>query len=150
MRVILRADVANVGLKGDVLDVADGYARNFLVPRGLALKASPGALNQAAAMRRARDVREARDRASAEEIASRLAPTVVTIPAKAGAEGRLFGSVTPADVVAAVEAQTGVTLDRRRVHLDEPIKTLGVHEVAVRLHSAVELRLSVEVVAGSG
>ena len=150
MRVILRADVANVGLKGDVLDVADGYARNFLVPRGLALKASPGALNQAAAMRRARDVREARDRASAEEIASRLAPTVVTVPAKAGAEGRLFGSVTAADVVAAVEAQTGVTLDRRRVHLDEPIKTLGVHEVAVRLHSAVELRLSVEVVAGSG
>ena len=150
MRVILRADVTNVGLKGDVLDVADGYARNFLVPRGLALKASPGALNQAAAMRRARDVREARDRASAEEIASRLAPTVVTVPAKAGAEGRLFGSVTAADVVAAVEAQTGVTLDRRRVHLDEPIKTLGVHEVAVRLHSAVELRLSVEVVAGSG
>ena len=150
MRVILRADVANVGLKGDVLDVADGYARNFLVPRGLALKASPGALAQAGAMRRARDAREARDRASAEEIASRLAPRVITIPAKAGAEGRLFGSVTAADVVGAIEAQTGVTVDRRRVHLDDPIKTLGTHEVAVRLHSAVELRLNVEVVAGSG
>lgn len=149
MRVILRADVANVGLKGDVLDVADGYARNFLVPRGLALKASPGALAQAGAMRRARDAREARDRASAEEIASRLAPRVITIPATAGAEGRLFGSVTAADVVGAIEAQTGVAVDRRRVHLEEPIKTLGVHEVAVRLHSAVELRLNVEVVAGS-
>ena len=150
MRVILRADVANVGLKGDVLDVADGYARNFLVPRGLALTASPGALAQAAAMRRARDAREARDRASAEEIASRLAPTVITIPAKAGAEGRLFGSVTAADLVSAVEAQTGVVLDRRRVHVEDPIKTVGVHEVAVRLHTAVELRLSVEVVATSG
>jgi large subunit ribosomal protein L9 len=150
MRVILRADVANVGLKGDVLDVADGYARNFLVPRGLALQASPGALAQAAAMRRARDAREARDRASAEEVASRLAPTVVTIAAKAGAEGRLFGSVTAADLVSAVEAQTGVVVDRRRVRLEEPIRTLGVHEVAVRLHPAVELRLSVEVVAASG
>jgi large subunit ribosomal protein L9 len=150
MRVILRADVANVGLKGDVLDVADGYGRNFLVPRGLALKASPGALAQAGAMRRARDARDARDRTPAEEIASRLAPRVITIPAKAGAEGRLFGSVTAADVVGAIEAQTGVTIERRRVHLEEPIKALGVHEVAVRLHSAVELRLNVEVVAGSG
>ena len=150
MRVILRADVANVGLKGDVLDVADGYARNFLVPRGLALKASPGALAQAGAMRRARDAREARDRASAEEIASRLAPRVITIPAKAGAEGRLFGSVTAADVVGAIDAQTGVAIDRRRVHLEEPIKTLGVHEVCVRLHRAVGLRLNVELVAGAG
>ncbi len=147
MRVILRSDVAGVGHKGDVLDVADGYARNYLVPRGLALKASSGALAQAAAMRRARDAREARDRASAEEIATRLAPTVITVPAKAGAEGRLFGSVTAADLVEAVEAQAGVVLDRRRVHLEEPIKTLGAHEVAVRLHSDVELRLTLEVVA---
>jgi large subunit ribosomal protein L9 len=147
MRVILRSDVAGVGHKGDVLDVADGYARNYLVPRGLALKASSGALAQAAAMRRARDAREARDRASAEEIATRLAPTVITVPAKAGAEGRLFGSVTAADLVEAVEAQAGVVLDRRRVHLEEPIKTVGAHEVAVRLHSDVELRLTVEVVA---
>jgi large subunit ribosomal protein L9 len=147
VKVILRSDVSNVGNKGDVLDVADGYARNFLVPRGLAFKAAPGAIAQAADMRRARDLRHARDRASAEEVATRLAPKVITIPAKAGAEGRLFGSVTAAEVVAAVEAQGGVALDRRRLHLDEPIKTVGVHEVAVRLHPDVELRLNVEVVA---
>ena len=147
MKVIMRADVANVGNKGDVLDVSDGYARNFLVPRGLAFKASPGAAAQAADMRRARDLRDARDRASAEEVATRLAPKVITVEAKAGPEGRLFGSVTVADMVAAVETQAEVALDRRQVQLDEPIKTVGSHEVAVRLHSDVELRLHVEVVA---
>ncbi|MGI9023462.1 MAG: 50S ribosomal protein L9 [Acidimicrobiales bacterium] len=147
MKVVMRADVANVGNKCDVLDVADGYARNFLVPRGLAFKASPGAVAQAGDMRKSRDIREARDRASAEEVATRLAPKTVTIGAKAGAEGRLFGSVTVADLVAAVETQAGVTLDRRQFHLDEPIKSLGSHEVAVRLHTDVELRLAVEVVA---
>ncbi len=149
MKVVLRADVPNVGNKGDVLDVADGYARNFLVPRGLALQASKGAVDQAVSMRRAREQREVRERGSAEDLAARLTPQVITVPAKAGAEGRLFGSVTAADLVAAVESQTGVALDRRKVHLDEPIKALGRHEVPVRLHSAVELRLAVEVVAAS-
>ncbi len=149
MKVVLRADVPNVGNKGDVLDVADGYARNFLVPRGLALQASKGAVAQAVSMRRAREQREARERGSAEDLAARLTPEVITVSAKAGAEGRLFGSVTAADVVAAVESQTGVALDRRKLHLEEPIKALGRHEVPVRLHSAVELRLAVEVVAAS-
>ena len=150
MKVILRADVADVGHKGDVLDVADGFARNYLVPRGLAMAASKGPLSQAEAMRRARAVRDAHDRESAEELARQLVPNVVRIPVKAGAEGRLFGSVTPADVVAAVAAQSGVELDRRRVHLDEPIRALGVHEVPVRLHPEVEFRLTVEVVAQDG
>jgi large subunit ribosomal protein L9 len=101
-------------------------------------------------MRRARALRDSHDREAAEELASRLAPNVVRIPVKAGAEGRLFGSVTPADVVEAVAAQAGVELDRRRVHLDEPIRALGVHEVPVRLHPEVELRLTVEVVAQEG
>jgi large subunit ribosomal protein L9 len=149
MKVVLRADVPNVGNKGDVLDVADGYGRNFLVPRGLALQASKGAVDQAVSMRRAREQRDARERGSAEDLAARLTPEVITVPAKAGAEGRLFGSVTAADVVAAVESQTGVALDRRKVHLEEPIKALGRHEVPVRLHSAVELRLAVEVVTAS-
>ena len=149
MKVILRADVAKLGRKGDVLDVSDGYGRNYLVPRGLALKATDGAIAQAAAMRRARDVKEARDRASAEEVARKLTPVPIRISARAGAEGRLFGSVTAADIAEAVESQTGVVVDRRRVHLEDPIKSLGIHEVAVRLHTDVEARLSVEVVAGS-
>ncbi len=147
MRVILRSDVSNVGRKGDVLDVSDGFARNYLVPKGLAMRATEGAMAQAAAMRRARDLKEAKDRASAEEIARRLTPTVIRIGARAGAEGRLFGSVTAADVVEAVEAQTGITLDRRRLHLEDPIKSLGTHDVPVRLHADVEAHLQVEVVS---
>jgi large subunit ribosomal protein L9 len=146
--VILRSDVAKLGRKGDVLEVSDGYARNYLVPRGLALRATDGAMAQAEAMRRARDLKEARDRQAAEEIARRLVAAVIRIPARAGAEGRLFGSVTAHDVVEAVEAQTHVTVDRRRLHLDEPIKSLGVHEVPVRLHHDVEFRITVEVVPG--
>ena len=150
MKVILRSDVPNVGRKGDVLDVSDGFARNFLVPKGLALRATDGALAQAEGMRRARAVKEQRDRDDAEEVARRLTPAVIRIAARAGSEGRLFGSVTAADVVDAVQTQTGVTIDRRRLHLDDPIKSLGTHEVALRLHSDVEVRLQVEVVtAGS-
>jgi large subunit ribosomal protein L9 len=147
MKVILRADVPEVGHKGDVLDVADGYARNFLVPRGLAMAASKGALAQAESMRRARAVRDARDREAAEEIATKLTPLTITIPARSGAEGRLFGSVTPADVAAAVQAQSGIEVDRRRLHLEEPIRAIGAHEVPLRLHPDVEVRLNVEVVA---
>lgn len=149
MKVILRADVAKLGRKGDVLDVSDGYGRNYLVPKGLALKATDGAIAQAAAMRRARDVKEARDRASAEEIARKLTPIAIRISARAGPEGRLFGSVSALDVADAVSAQTGINVDRRRVHLDDPIKSVGAHEVAVRLHTDVEARLSVEVVASA-
>ena len=147
MKVILRADVPDVGHKGDVLDVADGYGRNYLVPRGLAMAASKGALAQAESMRRARAVRDAHDREAAEEVATKLSPLTITIPARAGAEGRLFGSVTPAEVAAAVQAQAGIEVDRRRLHLDEPIRALGAHEVPLRLHPDVEVRLNVEVVA---
>ena len=147
MKVLLRADVPGVGHRGDIVDVADGYARNYLVPRGDALKATDGVAAQAEAMKRARDLRDAKNRQGAEELARRLAPTVVHISAKAGAEGRLFGSVTAADLVEAVAAQSGVDLDRRRVELPEPIRSLGIHEIAVKLHSEVELRLAVEVVA---
>lgn len=147
MKIILRADVASVGKKGDVVEVSEGYARNYLVAKGLGLKATAGAVAQAASMRRSRDIKDARDREAAERMASALVPVVIRIPAKAGTEGRLFGSVTAAEVVAAVKAQTGAVLDRRRMHMDEPIKTLGVHEVPVRLHSEVEFRVTVEVVA---
>ena len=145
--LILRSDVDNVGKKGDVVEVSEGYARNYLVAKGLGLKATAGAVAQAASMRRSRDVKDARDREAAEKLASALVPVVIRIPAKAGAEGRLFGSVTAADVVEAVKAQTGSVLDRRRLQFTEPIKALGVHEVPVRLHPEVEFRVTVEVVA---
>ena len=146
MKVILRSDVADVGKKGDIVDVADGYARNFLVPKGFAMKATAGNVQQAASMRRARDIRDAKDRGAAEEIASSLVPKVITVKAKAGAEGRLFGSVTSADVVTAVQEQTGIELDRRKLHLDEPIKSIGTHQVPARLHTDVEFAITVEVV----
>src|ERR687894_2969009 len=142
--LILRSDVDNVGKKGDVVDVSDGFARNFLVAKGLAMKATPGAVAQAAGMRRARAVKDAKDRESAEQVARLLVTKVIRIPGRAGPEGRLFGSVTTADLVAAVQEQAGVTLERKRVHLDEPIKALRTHEVPVRLHPEVEFRLPVE------
>jgi large subunit ribosomal protein L9 len=147
MRVILRADLANVGKRGDICEVADGFARNYLFPKGLAITASEGAVSQAAAMRRARDLRDAQDRSAAEEVARALVAKVIQIRARAGSEGRLFGSVTAADVVDAVAAQTGVELDRRKLHLDDPIKTLGTHSVAVRLHTDVQFPVTVDVVA---
>jgi large subunit ribosomal protein L9 len=146
MRIVLRSDVVNVGKRGDICDVADGFARNFLLPKGHAIKATDGVVAQAASMRKARDVKDARDREAAEMVARKLVPAVIRIPARAGVEGRLFGSVTAGDVVEAVTAQTGVALDRRRLHLDEPIKSVGTHEVPVKLHSDVEFRVTVEVV----
>jgi large subunit ribosomal protein L9 len=147
MRVVLRTDVDGVGKKGDILEVSDGFARNFLVPKGRAILATPGVQAQADAMRRSRDVKDARDREGAEAVARKLVPLVIRIPARAGREGRLFGSVTAADVAEAVTAQSGLELDRRRLHIDEPIKTIGSHEVPVKLHADVEFRLNVEVVA---
>lgn len=145
MRVILRTDVADLGKRGDILDVADGFARNYLVPKGMAMKASAGTAAQAEAMRRARDLRDAQDRSAAEEVATVLVSKVVTVTARAGSEGRLFGSVTAADIASAIEAQTGVELDRRKFHLDEPLKSLGTHVVSVKLHSDVEFPVTVEV-----
>lgn len=149
MRVVLRADVDGLGKKGDILDVADGYARNFLIPKGRAIKATPGVQAQADAMRRSRDLKDAKDRESAETVARTLVPMVIRIEARAGAEGKLFGSVTAADVIEAVQKQAGVELDRRRLHLDEPIKTLGTHHVPVKLHADVQFPVTVEVVPGT-
>jgi large subunit ribosomal protein L9 len=147
MKVILRSDVADLGKRGDILDVSDGYARNFLVPKGLAMKASAGAATQAASMRRARDLRDAQDRAAAETLATTLVPKVITVTARAGSEGKLFGSVTASDIAAAVEAQTNVVIDRRKIVLAEPIKTLGTHTVPVKLHADVEFPVTLDVVA---
>ena len=146
MKVILREDRKGLGKRGDIVDVSDGHARNYLFPKGLAIAASDGAVTQAAAMRRARDVRDAQDREAAQAIASKLVAATITIPVKAGAEGKLFGSVTAADIAAAVEAQTSVALDRRQLNVDH-IKTTGTYQVAAKLHSDVEFPITVEVVA---
>ena len=149
MRIVLRADVDNVGKKGDIVEVADGFARNYLIPKGRAIVATKGVQSQADAMRRSRDKKDARDREAAENVARMLVPVVIRIAARAGAEGRLFGSVTSTDVAEAVQAQSGVELDRRRIHLEEPIRSLGTHEVPVKLHTDVEFRLTVEVLTGA-
>jgi large subunit ribosomal protein L9 len=147
VKVVLREDVEHLGNKGDVLDVADGYARNFLVPRGLAMRAGKGSVAQAASMRRNREARDRREREAAEAVAAQLSGRRVEVKARAGEGGKLFGSVTAVDLAEAVHAQLGVEIDRRRVQLDEPIKELGEVEVAVRLHGAVDATVTVAVVA---
>ncbi|MFZ1491517.1 MAG: 50S ribosomal protein L9 [Ilumatobacteraceae bacterium] len=147
MKVILRADIDQLGKRGDIVDVRDGHARNYLFPRGLAMTASEGAVSQAAAMRRARDLRDTADREAAQTVASALVPKVITMPVKAGAEGRLYGSVTAADVVEAVEAQTGIVLDRRRLAMPDHIKQTGEYHVMTKLHQQVEFPITIDVVA---
>src|SRR3954453_23840334 len=146
MKVILRSDVAGVGNKGDVVDVANGYGRNFLLPRGLAFLASTGAEAQAEGMRRSRNIKDAADRSAAEEVAKTLVSSPVTISARVGADEKLFGSVTSADIAEAVAAQTGVEIDRKQLLLDEPIRTVGTHLVPLKLHANVEFPGTVEVV----
>jgi len=146
MKVILRADHKILGKRGDIVEVSDGHARNYLLPQGLALPASEGAVNQASAMRRARDLRDAADRDSAETIAKTLVAKVITITAKSGAGDRLYGSVTASDVTAAVQSQANIELDRRKLVMPEAIKTLGQYSVTAKLHSDVEFPFTIEVV----
>jgi len=148
MRLILRDDVKGVGNKGDVVEVSNGYGRNFLLPRGLAFVATKGAESQAESMRKSRDIKDAAARQAAQEVAKGLVSSPVKIEARVGGDGRLFGSISTADIAAAVEAQTGVELDRKQLTLDEPIKTLGTHLVPAKLHADVEFPVTVEVVAG--
>jgi len=147
MEVILREHVDNLGRRGEIVKVADGYARNYLVPKGFAIKATPGAQKQADAMKRNWEAQERKTREGAEALAARLAAGTVELKARAGAEGRLFGSVTAADIADAVQAQLGVEIDRRRLELDEPLKELGAAEVPLRLHSDVVATVKVAVVA---
>ena len=147
MKIVLRDDVANLGSKGDIVDVANGYARNYLVPRGLALPASRGVVKQAEAMRRNREVRDLRLRESAQAVADRLSGLTVEIAARAGDAGKLFGSVTAADVAARLSELLSIDIDRRLVELAEPIKELGEHPIVVRLHADVAPTVSVAIVA---
>ena len=147
MKVILADDVEKLGRKGDVVTVADGYARNYLVPKGLALVATKGSLRQAEMMTRARHEKEQRDKEAAAARVASLGASPVYISARAGEEGRLFGSVTKSDVARAIEEQLGEAVDRHLVRLDDPIRSLGSHQVEIHLHEEVNALVTVEVIA---
>jgi large subunit ribosomal protein L9 len=147
MKVVLRDDVGSLGQKGDLVEVKPGYARNYLVPRGLAIVANRGVVAQADAMKRNRSARDRREREAAQELATKLSGRALTIVARAGEGGKLFGSVGAADVASAVHEQLGVEVDRRTVSgIDEPWKELGTFEVTIRLHAAVVPAVTVNVV----
>lgn len=145
MKVILQKPVDKLGAPGDVVDVADGYARNFLMPRGLAVRASKGGVKHVESLKRAHTTRVSQAQAEAQEVADRLTESPIKVRARVGEEGRLFGSVTAAELAEEIERQTGVKVDRRDVHLDEPIRSIGVHEVTVHLFADVDPVVPVEV-----
>ncbi|MEO8323057.1 MAG: 50S ribosomal protein L9 [Actinomycetota bacterium] len=146
MKIILADDIETLGHKGDVVTVADGYARNFLIPKGMALTATKGALKQAELMQKARGERMEKEKSEAASKVAVLAASPVYISARAGEDGRLFGSVTKADVARGIEDQLGEAVDRQNIVLDEPIRSLGSHSVEVRLHEQVNALVTVEVV----
>jgi large subunit ribosomal protein L9 len=147
MKLILTHEVSGLGAPGDVVEVKDGYARNYLVPRGLAVRWTKGGEKQVGQIKRARDTREIRDLGDAKVVKAQLEALTVSLPVKAGDTGRLFGSVGVGDVVAAVTAAGGPDIDKRRVELGQPIKTVGAHQVTVRLHPELTATVALDVVA---
>lgn len=147
MKVLLRSDVSGVGRRGDIITVSGGHARNYLLPQGLAIEATKGAVAQAEVMRRARDQREVADRAEAHNVSATLAQHTFTITAKAGKEGRLFGSVTAGDIVDAILQQTGITIDRKTIIINLPLRTIGEHIVTVGLVADIEVAIKLSIVA---
>jgi len=146
MKVILTKPVEDLGVKGDVVDVSDGYARNYLVPKKLAVKASDGALKQAEAMRLSRIEAEKKSLDAGRELGQALAGTRVVVAARAGDAGNLFGSIGAADVTEAIVKFTGVAIDKSIVAIEEPIKEIGLHEVTLRPHPEVEVTVTLDVI----
>jgi large subunit ribosomal protein L9 len=146
VRVILIRDVPDLGSKGEVLDVANGYARNFLLPKSLAVMATEGTIRQAEAMRKARIEADRREREAAEQLAQSLVGSRVVVAARAGDEGRLFGSVGVADVTEAIKKFTGVEVPRAIVRIGAPIKEIGLHEVSLQPHPDVEFKVTLDVI----
>ena len=147
MRVILRTDVDMVGKRGDLVDVSDGHARNHLIPKGLAMRATADAEAQAEQMRKAREVRDTKAIEAAQDVATALVPRTIHITAKAGETGQLFGAVHEAEISEAVKAQTEIELDKKIIIIDEPIKTVGTHYVMAKLHQEVQFPITIEVEA---
>jgi len=148
MKLILTQEVTGLGTPGDVVEVKDGYGRNYLVPRGFAVAWTKGGEKQVEAIRKARSSREIKSLEEAQQVRATLERATVTLPAKAGSNGRLFGAVTTADVADAVAKVGGPKVDRRKVELPQPIKSLGDYTVLVRLHPEIQAKVPVSVVAG--
>jgi large subunit ribosomal protein L9 len=146
MKLILQQEVSGLGAAGDVVEVKDGYGRNYLIPRGAAIRWTRGAEKQIESIRRARESREIRDISTAEQVQTQLEQLDVNLQVRAGEAGRLFGAVTPADIAGAVKSSGGPDVDKRRIEVGNPIKTLGVHQVSIRLHDDVSATISLNVV----
>lgn len=147
MKLILTAPVDHLGVPGDIVEVKDGYGRNYLLPRGFAISWTKGAEKQIDGIKRARDAREIRSAEHAREIRTQLEALKVSLPAQAGSSGRLFGAVTPADVALAVKKAGGPALDKRSVEITRPIKTVGEHTVGIKLTTGVVAHIAVTVTA---
>jgi large subunit ribosomal protein L9 len=146
MKIILTQEVSGLGAPGDVMEVKDGYGRNYLLPQGFAIRWTKGAEKQVVLIKRARDAREIRDLGQANQVKDQLAGLNVTLTARAGSGGRLFGSITPTEIVDAVKAAGGPQLDRRRLEMPGHIKTTGAYKIQVKLHPEVTATFPVNVV----
>ena len=147
MKLILTAPVDHLGIPGEIVEVKDGYGRNYLLPRGFAIKWTKGAEKQIEGIKRARDAREIRNVEHAKEIRAQLEQLAVSLPANAGESGKLFGAVTPADIVLAVKKAGGPAVDKRAVEIAKPIKAVGTHTVGLKLTSGVVAHIDVNVVS---
>jgi large subunit ribosomal protein L9 len=149
VKIILIQDHDKLGSQGDTVVVKDGYARNYLIPRGFAWPATPGNLHRLESERRVWDLKNIREKAKAEDLKKKIEALLLTLPARVGEENLLYGSVTPQQISDALE-QKGILVDKRRIHMDEPIKRAGAHQVTLKLHKEVEAVLKIEVVGESG
>jgi large subunit ribosomal protein L9 len=146
MKIILQREVDKLGAPGDVVDVADGYARNYLIPRGMAAPASKGAVKHADRLRKGHDERVRKALTEAQALAAKLSSAPLRVKARAGEDGRLFGSITVNDLAGELQGRAEMAIDRRQIHLAEPIRSVGTHEVTVHLHPKVNAAVTVEVV----
>jgi len=147
MKVILLQDIRGIGKTGQIIDTTDGHARNYLIPRKLAVEATAHHLNEIEARKKAELHRQTSELEAAQALGKSLASTVIEIPVKTGENGRLFGSVTNKEIASALSAKTGLAIDKKKIVMDEPIKTIGEKQVEVRLHSQVSARITVSVVS---
>jgi large subunit ribosomal protein L9 len=147
MKLILTAPVDNLGVAGDIVEVKNGYGRNYLVPRGYAIGWTKGAEKQIEGIKRARDAREIRGVEHAQQVRQQLEDVAVEVPVRASADGKLFGSVTPSLIVSAIKKSGGPAIDKRSVQIGKPIRSLGAHNVGIKLHDAVTAHIGVTVVA---